>query len=115
MRLVEDLACSKHMTADKTPDPFIHDLDLVQKLFFSNASGHDDISNFVEKEVKNIARRYNLCKYECIADFRTRNVKSKLSKLIRSSPCSTAECERGFSIMNNIVTDLRVPLTINHV
>ncbi|XP_050064565.1 E3 SUMO-protein ligase KIAA1586-like [Aphis gossypii] len=35
--------------------------------------------------------------------------------LIKTFPCSTAECERGFSVMNNICTDLRSRLLINNI
>lgn len=35
--------------------------------------------------------------------------------LINTFPCSTAECERGFSLMNNICTELRSKLTIQNI
>src|SRR6476469_9422312 len=38
-----------------------------------------------------------------------------LEDCLKTLPCSTAECERGFSIMNNILTDLRSSLSIKHV
>lgn len=34
---------------------------------------------------------------------------------IASLPCSTAECEKGFSLMNNIITNLRASLLISNV
>jgi len=34
---------------------------------------------------------------------------------LKTFPCWTAECERGFSVMNNICTDLRSRLTINNI
>lgn len=36
----------------------------------------------------------------------------ELSILIKTFPVSTAECERGFSLMNLICNDLRCRLTI---
>lgn len=38
-----------------------------------------------------------------------------LSNAIRTIPCSTAECERGFSAMNVIITKLRTRLLISNV
>ena len=38
-----------------------------------------------------------------------------LMNCVNTIPCSTAECERGFSAMNIIVTDLRSTLLIQHV
>lgn len=34
---------------------------------------------------------------------------------IRSIPCSSSECERGFSLMNLIVTNLRTSLLITNI
>lgn len=38
-----------------------------------------------------------------------------LSNCVNTIPCSTSECERGFSAMNLIITDLRSQLLIQHV
>lgn len=44
-----------------------------------------------------------------------KNFMPEFYNLIQTFPCSTAECERGFSLMNNICTKLRSTLTIKHV
>ena len=38
-----------------------------------------------------------------------------LKSCIDVIPCSTAECERGFSCMNIVYTDLRNPLLVSNV
>lgn len=90
------------------------DLDVVQTQIF-NVEPMSDATNVGEKEVKNIAQRFNLDEEQCIVDFRLKNLKSEFMKLIQVVVCSTAECERGFSCMNNIITDLRSVLLIPHV
>lgn len=82
----------------------------------------DDI-RYGESEVRRICRRFNVDELEAIAGLRdfTENMESVPEKLkpllttISTLPCSTAECERGFSLMNNIITDLRVSLLISNV
>ncbi|CAI6377603.1 unnamed protein product [Macrosiphum euphorbiae] len=44
-----------------------------------------------------------------------KNVMPEFYNLVQTFPCSTAECERGFSLMNNICTKLRSTLTIKHL
>ena len=44
----------------------------------------------------------------------TRNLKP-LVMAVNTLPCSTAECERGFSCMNLIMSDLRSTLLVDHV
>lgn len=34
---------------------------------------------------------------------------------MQSFPCSTAECERGFSLMNNIATDKTAVLSVSNI
>lgn len=38
-----------------------------------------------------------------------------LMQCMQTIPCSTAECERGFSLMNNICTDKRFTLLLSNV
>ncbi|KAF3856793.1 hypothetical protein F7725_017516 [Dissostichus mawsoni] len=38
-----------------------------------------------------------------------------LIQCMKTIPCSTAECERGFSLMNNICTDRRSTLLLSNV
>lgn len=40
---------------------------------------------------------------------------TEFCNFLKTFPCSTAECERGFSLMNNICTDHRSRLTINYI
>jgi len=47
-----------------------------------------------------------------------RQITQKLKPLVdavKTIPCNTSECERGFSAVNLIMTDLRSTLTISHV
>ena len=68
-----------------------------------------------EAELRGICRWFNVDELEAIARLRDfkENIKSVPKKLkpllteISSLSYSTAECERGFSIINYIITDLR--------
>jgi len=77
-----------------------------------------------ETEIRQLCLRFNLpfasirdgyCDYR---DTGGRQITQKLKPLvdaIKTIPCSTSECERGFSAVNLIMTDLRSTLTIQHV
>lgn len=67
-----------------------------------------------EKEIRNIARRFHLYESESVVGIKLKDTYSKFIKLTRTFTCSTAECERGFSAMNSIITDLRTKLIIPH-
>lgn len=92
-----------------TEDTVIADLGIVQEILLNDAP---TTMSQGEKEVRNIARRFNLCESESIVGFRLKDTKSKFIRLTRAFTCSTVECERGFSAMNCIITDLRSSLTI---
>jgi len=38
-----------------------------------------------------------------------------MHNFVQTFPCSTAECERGFSLLNIICNDLRTRLTVEHI
>lgn len=77
-----------------------------------------------EDEIKRLCKRFLLNKNNAIngirqiIDDRTlllKNVMPEFHNFIKIFPCSTAECERGFSLMNNICTKLRSRLTAKHI
>ena len=77
-----------------------------------------------EDEVKDMCKRFELPQAQIINAFRDfvdnigRREPAELKPLVNCTqviPCSTAECERGFSHMNIIVSDTRSNLTIPHV
>ena len=80
--------------------------------------------DYGDVEVKELCKRFNLS-YNSIrdgyCDFKDsggRQITRKLKPLlnaISTIPCSTSECERGFSCMNIIMSDLRSTLRIDHV
>ena len=76
-----------------------------------------------EKEVRRISQRFHLDVDQAIRGMRDfienpaiESVDQKpILHCIRSIPCSSAECERGFSLMNNIETDLRTTLLVLNI
>lgn len=76
-----------------------------------------------ELEMKRICKRFDLDEFICIQGLRdfaddVQIVPEKFktySTTISTLPCSTAECERGFSLMNNIITVLRTSLLVSNV
>lgn len=76
-----------------------------------------------ELELRRICRRFDVDEIQAVQGLRAfiennesipDNFKPILNT-IASLPCSTAECERGFSLMNNIITNLRASLLISNV
>jgi len=76
-----------------------------------------------ESRVKRLCRRFNLCEDQAVNGMRDflehpHSEPESLKPLIRcmqTIPCSTAECERGFSLMNNVCTDKRSTLLLSNV
>jgi len=71
-----------------------------------------------------LCKRFSLNQDEVISGIRQiiydktidrKNVISAFNIFLKAYACSTAECERGFSVMNNICTDLRSQSTINNI
>ena len=77
-------------------------------------------NRFGEKEVRRLCQRFNLDPREAVEgmrDFVTDKLAQipdglKLHACLKTLPRSTAECERGFSLMNIISTDLRSALLV---
>ncbi|XP_034567279.1 E3 SUMO-protein ligase KIAA1586-like [Notolabrus celidotus] len=76
-----------------------------------------------EAQVKRLCRRFNLGEEQAVngmrdflehPDSEPENLKP-LMQCMQTIPCSTAECERGFSLMNNICTDKRSTLLLSNV
>jgi len=82
---------------------------------------------FGEKEIQRICDRFCINKVKTLKGMRIYiddndnnditliEELNDINILIKTLPCSTAECERGFSVMNNICTDLRSRLLINNI
>ena len=79
---------------------------------------------FGEDEVTELCTRFSLPRVLTVNAFRDyvddggRRMPADLNPLVnctRIIPCSTAECERGFSHMNIIVSDTRSKLLVSHV
>jgi len=78
---------------------------------------------FGEQEVKRLCNRFLLNQEKTLRGLRilideeTNEVEelNEINNLIKTIPCSTAECERGFSLMNIICTDIRSRLTIHNI
>ena len=78
-----------------------------------------------EKEVCRLCRRFGLDATEAVEvegmrDFVEDRTAfpaklTKLKKCLMTLPCSTAECERGFSLMNIVSTDLRSTLLVSNM
>lgn len=76
-----------------------------------------------EEEVKLLSKRFGLDSQQCIEGFRdfvesrksTPKLLLPLVRAVETIPCSSAECERSFSLMNLIVTSLRSSLLIESV
>lgn len=77
-----------------------------------------------EDDIKYLCKRFSLDQDEAISGMRKiiydqtidpKDVMPAFYTFLKTFPCSTAECERGFSVMNNICTDLRSRLTINNI
>ena len=85
----------------------------------------DDISvDYGEEELRELCDLFSLCYREIIQPFRdfkdsggkrVPDALKKLLKCVHTIPVSNAECERGFSLMNNIVTPTRNALLIENV
>lgn len=78
---------------------------------------------FGQTEVEQLCKRFKLNINRTLTAYRdyldnSRRVPEGLRELINCTtiiPCSSADCERGFSSMNNIVTPIRNALTVSHV
>ncbi|KAL4121027.1 hypothetical protein QTP88_013612 [Uroleucon formosanum] len=78
---------------------------------------------FGEEEVKRLCNRFLLNQEKTLRGLRilideeTNEIEelNEINNLIKTIPCSTAECERGFSLMNIICTDIRSRLTIQNI
>lgn len=75
-----------------------------------------------ENEIQRLGRRFLLNTSVLVQEMRhfihtgTMNEEiTELNMLIKTLPVSTAECERGFSLMNIICSDLRSKLTIKNI
>jgi hypothetical protein len=84
----------------------------------------DLVTGYGEEEVKTMCHRFNIPFVKTVNAFRDyvddigRREPPDLKPLLNCMhlvPCSTAECERGFSLLNIIVSDARCNLLVSHV
>ncbi|MGH0150095.1 UNVERIFIED_CONTAM: hypothetical protein FKN15_016383, partial [Acipenser sinensis] len=85
---------------------------------------HTENPRFGESEIRALCETLKVRHHEThlgFVEFKScagRTVPDKLKKLILTVDtlaASNADCERGFSVMNNIITDKRTALTTRHV
>ena len=76
-----------------------------------------------EKKLVKLANRFDLCWNEVRGDFReylrsrgnsVPKPMQKLRQIVNTIPVTSADCERGFSSMNNLITPSRNRLTLVH-
>ncbi|XP_073672010.1 E3 SUMO-protein ligase KIAA1586-like [Paramisgurnus dabryanus] len=96
----------------------LHDLSILDKGNWPSTPG----VRHGEAQVKRLCRRFNLCEQQAVngmrdflehPDSEPEGIKP-LIRCIQTIPCSTAECERGFSLMNIICTDKRSTLLLSN-
>lgn len=76
-----------------------------------------------EEEIKRLCKRFMLNKNNAINGLRQyihedknpQDVFPELNNCVKTFPCSTAECERGFSVLHLICTDLRSTLSMTNI
>ncbi len=76
-----------------------------------------------EEQVKRLCKRFNLCTDQALNGMRDLleepnsepNGLKPLINCMKTIPVSTAECERNFSLMNNINTDKRAVLLVSNI
>ena len=100
-------------------------LEDLQKLYKNNwpSADSDELILLGEESVTRLAKRFGLAARPVVEAFRKYKTQkgkpqSELSKVLAAAetfPGSTAECERGFSAMNNTVWDKRSPMNVNTV
>ncbi|XKL61501.1 hypothetical protein PGB90_008558 [Kerria lacca] len=84
----------------------LNDIQIIRDIFSQET---DD--NIGEKSAKRVARHFNLPEQTAVRDFHLRNVNSTSLCVTKVRSVAIVECQRGFSQINNIVTDLRINLT----
>ena len=100
-------------------DEVLHDLSILDSSIWPSAPGlwHG------EAHLKRLCRRFHLCEEQAVNGMRDfiehpESEPECLKPLIRcmqTMPCSTAECERGFSLMNIVYTDQRARMLLYNV
>ena len=99
----------------------VHLLDCLKVLDCSTWPMEPSI-RYGEKEVRYIAKRFQVNETNAINGMREwidigsqKQIPAKLTEImtsVKTIPCSSAECERDFSIMNNIVSDIRSTILV---
>lgn len=100
-------------------DEILHDLSILDSSTWPSTPG----IRHGESQVKRLCRRFNLCQEQAVNGMRDfiehpESEPECLKPLIhcmQTIPCSTAECERGFSLMNIVYTDQRSRMLLSSV
>jgi hypothetical protein len=102
-----------------TDNEFLNDLKIFEK---ETLQDRKENIRFGEPSVRRLAKRFQLNEERSIHGIRAFNdgdIQSDdimpLIRALETIPCSSAECERAFSIMNTIVCDKRSQLLIKNV
>lgn len=105
---------------NKEDDMIIQDMQIMD---LTNWPENIDI-RFGETEVKRLCKRFMLNQENAINGMRQlihdptvlpKEIMPEFDNFYKTFPVSTAECERGFSLMNNICTKLRARLTMKNI
>lgn len=100
-------------------DEILHDVSILDSSTWPSTPG----IRHGESQVKRLCRRFNLCQEQAVNGMRDliEHPESELECLkplihcMQTIPCSTAECERGFCLMNIVYTDQRSRMLLSSV
>lgn len=109
--------------SDPSNSILLKDIEVLDTSSLNANAGCEISVRYGEAEVVRLSRRFQIDETQAIQGMRDLmdNPSShpanlqQLMKAVKTLPCSTAECERSFSLMNVIVTKLRSSLTIQNV
>ena len=115
---IDNLSARLCPAESDTNDTFLKDLELFDELGVTTIP----TSDLENDKVRRLAMRFRLDEKICLRGMRAYNDDDKCNKdivpqkkAIDTILCSSAECERGFSEMANILTDQRSNLTLENV
>jgi hypothetical protein len=126
-KLLDSLISNLSSRLLENSDEFVEILDNSKVLQHENwpkVRDGDELSiRHGEREIKSLCNKFRLDSTVAVASMREyifdKTIMPKpikeIKKCVETLACGTAECERGFSAMNLIVTDLRSLLTIKNV
>ena len=98
----------------------MQDMQILDKSTWPTNTSNDDINiNHRKQEITRLANKFHINQERCVwvmhAFCDGESNPDGLQAAINTTPCSTAECELDFSLMNIIATDLRSSLTVANI